>query len=120
MRTGSGSRACLAAGGRARRGVAGAGARDASRRPRAAVVEVPLLFEAGLEGIYDATIAVVADEPLRASGPRHAVTRWSTSAPRASSPRQEKAARATYVVHNDGTEEDLRRELSAVLDKLGE
>ena len=33
--------------------------------PRAAVVEVPLLFEAGLEGIYDATIAVVSDEELR-------------------------------------------------------
>src|ERR1700691_3082252 len=33
--------------------------------PPAAVVEVPLLFEAGLEGLYDATIAVVADERLR-------------------------------------------------------
>ena len=30
--------------------------------PRAAVVEVPLLFEAGMEGVYDATIAVIADE----------------------------------------------------------
>ncbi len=36
-----------------------------TRRPRAAVVEVPLLFEAGQEGIYDATIAVVSDEALR-------------------------------------------------------
>ena len=34
--------------------------------PRAAVVETPLLFEAGLEGGYDATIAVVADEDVRA------------------------------------------------------
>ena len=33
--------------------------------PPAAVVETPLLFEAGLEGGYDATIAVVADEELR-------------------------------------------------------
>ncbi len=33
--------------------------------PRAAVVEVPLLFEAGLEGLYDATIAVIAEEPVR-------------------------------------------------------
>jgi dephospho-CoA kinase len=32
---------------------------------------------------------------------------------------QEKAGRATYVVHNDGTEEDLLREMSAVLVKLG-
>ena len=34
--------------------------------PRALVVEMPLLFEAGLESIYDATIAVVADEAVRA------------------------------------------------------
>jgi len=32
---------------------------------------------------------------------------------------EEKASRATFVVHNDGTEEDLERELSSVLDKLG-
>ena len=31
-----------------------------------AVVEVPLLFEAGIEGAFDATVAVVADEALRA------------------------------------------------------
>src|SRR5262249_40719727 len=34
--------------------------------PPAAVVEVPLLFEAGLEGIYDATIAILAAEDVRA------------------------------------------------------
>src|SRR4051812_41679265 len=34
--------------------------------PPAAVVETPLLFEAGMDGIYDATIAVIADEEVRA------------------------------------------------------
>ena len=38
--------------------------------PRALVVETPLLFEAGLEGNYDATIAVVADEAVRARARR--------------------------------------------------
>ena len=38
--------------------------------PRALVVETPLLFEAGLEGNYDATIAVVADEAVRAERAR--------------------------------------------------
>ena len=41
--------------------------------PRALVVETPLLFEAGLESNYDATIAIVADEAVRARarrGPR--------------------------------------------------
>ncbi len=40
-------------------------ARALEPAPRAIVVEVPLLFEAGMEGIYDATIAVVAAEELR-------------------------------------------------------
>src|SRR5438309_11121937 len=35
--------------------------------PLAAVVEPPLLFEAGLDGIYDATIAVIAPEDVRAA-----------------------------------------------------
>ncbi len=44
--------------------------------PRAAIVETPLLFEAGMEGIYDATIAVIAEEAVRrerAAGRGHAV-----------------------------------------------
>ena len=34
--------------------------------PRAAVVEVPLLFESGMDAVFDHTIAVVADDDLRA------------------------------------------------------
>lgn len=87
--------------------------------PRAAVVEVPLLFEAGMEGLYDATVAILAEEHLRrerAAGRGHAVV--DERAARQLS-QEEKAARATYVVRNDGTEQDLERQLSAVLDKLG-
>jgi len=87
--------------------------------PRATVIEVPLLFEAGMEGMYDATIAVVASEELRAqraAGRGHALA--DARAARQLS-QEEKARRATYVVRNDGSEEDLERELSGVLDKLG-
>jgi dephospho-CoA kinase len=87
-------------------------------RPRAAVVEVPLLFEAGLQNIYDATIAVVSDESVRrerAAARGHALT--DERAARQLS-QEQKARRATFVVRNDGTEEDLQRELSEVLDKL--
>jgi len=86
--------------------------------PRAAVVEVPLLFEAGLEGGYDATIAVLADESLRRSraAARGQVLLEERDARQLS--QQEKAARATFVVSNDGTEQDLSRQLSEVLDKL--
>jgi dephospho-CoA kinase len=94
-------------------------ARAQSPRPPAAVVEVPLLFEAGLEGIYDATIAVISEEGLRerrAAARGHALV--DERAARQLS-QQEKAARATFVVRNDGSEEDLQRELSSVLGKLG-
>ena len=88
--------------------------------PRAAVVEVPLLFEAGLDQLYDATIAVVAEESVRqqrAAARGHELV--DERAARQLSQR-EKAQRATFVVHNDSTEEELERELSAVLGKLGE
>jgi dephospho-CoA kinase len=93
--------------------------RAESPPPRVAVVEVPLLFEAGLEGLYDATIAVVSEEPVRrerAARRGHALV--DERAARQLS-QEEKAARATFVVPNDGTEEDLERELSSVLVKLG-
>ena len=44
-------------------------AAESARRPapRALVVEVPLLFESGMDAAFDATIAVVADEDVRAA-----------------------------------------------------
>ncbi len=89
-----------------------------SPRPRVAVVEVPLLFESGMEGTFDATIAVIADEHVRAE--RASARNHSALDERAARQltQQEKAERATYVVTNDGTVDELERELSAVLEKL--
>ena len=86
--------------------------------PLAAVVEVPLLFEAGLEGIYDATIAVLAAEGVRAA--RAAARGHEAVSERHARQldQEEKARRATYVVRNDGTEQELEAQLSAVLGKL--
>jgi dephospho-CoA kinase len=87
-------------------------------RPRAAVVEAPLLFEAGMDKLCDATIAVVADERLRsrrARGRAHALVEERVARQLS---QEEKARRATFVVRNDGTEEDLERALSEVLEKL--
>jgi dephospho-CoA kinase len=94
--------------------------RAAEPAPRAAVVEVPLLFEAGLEQLYDATIAVISEESVRrnrAARRGHALVDERAAR---QLPQEEKARRATFVVRNDGTEEDLERDLSAVLGKLGE
>jgi dephospho-CoA kinase len=86
--------------------------------PSAAVVEVPLLFEAGLEGAFDATIAVIADEDLRAQ--RAGSRGHEALAERGSRQlsQQEKAQRATYVVVNDGSLEELEAKLSGVLEML--
>lgn len=83
-----------------------------------AVVEIPLLFEAGMESAFDATICVVAADELRAerAGAR------GTSALEARSGRQlsqeEKAARATHVVRNDGSLESLEAELERLSGEL--
>ncbi len=86
--------------------------------PRAAVVEVPLLFESGLDGAFDATIAVVAGEELRAerAGARGHEALAERSARQLS--QEEKAHRATYTVVNDGTVEELESKLSSLLEML--
>jgi dephospho-CoA kinase len=86
--------------------------------PVALVVEVPLLFEAGMEGAFDATIAVVADEEVRA---RRAAGRGHEAADERVArqlPQDEKATRADHAVVNDGTIEDLERNLSSVVGML--
>jgi dephospho-CoA kinase len=83
--------------------------------PPAAVVEIPLLFEAGMEGAFDATIAVLADEAVRAE--RAGARGHAALAERGARqlPAEEKARRATYVVRNDGTLDELERNLSELL-----
>jgi dephospho-CoA kinase len=88
-------------------------AREAS--PVAAVVEVPLLFEAGMENVFDTTLAVLAEEPVRAeraAGRGHAAVAERDARQLS---QDEKAARAGYVVRNDGTREELKAQLSRVL-----
>jgi dephospho-CoA kinase len=87
--------------------------------PRALVVETPLLFEAGMEALYDATIAVVAAEELRAerAGARGHAAVDERHARQLT--QDEKAQRATYTVFNDGSPADLEEALSEVLVKLG-
>jgi dephospho-CoA kinase len=83
-----------------------------------AVVEVPLLFEAGIEGAFDKTVAVVTDEALRAE---RAATRGHEGiegrAGRQLS-QDEKAQRADHVIRNDGTIDDLEAAVREVLAEL--
>ena len=86
--------------------------------PRALVVETPLLFEAGLDRDYDATIAVIADERIRrrrAAGRGHRALDERTARQLT---QEEKSQHATYSVVNDGTEAELEARLSAILERL--
>jgi dephospho-CoA kinase len=83
-----------------------------------AVVEVPLLFESEMQSVFDTTVAVVATEAVRRSRAEargHALVDEREARQLAQG---EKAARAAHVIENDGSVEDLERELSALLAKL--
>jgi dephospho-CoA kinase len=86
--------------------------------PKAAIVEIPLLFEAGMQDMFDATIAVVAEEALRrqrAEGRGHVLADERVARQLS---QEDKAQRATYTVRNDGSEDELAAKLSAILAKL--
>jgi dephospho-CoA kinase len=87
--------------------------------PPAAVVEVPLLFESGMDAAFDHTIAVIAPEEVRierAGGRGHAGLESRTSRQLA---QDEKAERADFVVVNDGDLDELRAKLSRLLETIG-
>lgn len=91
---------------------------SAQPRPRAAVIEVPLLFESGLDHDFDATIAVIADEATREA--RASARGHEALAERGARQlsQEEKSQHATYTVRNDATTADLEAKLSAILDML--
>jgi dephospho-CoA kinase len=85
---------------------------------RIAVVEVPLLFESEMQGVFDTTVAVVtADEVRRARAEARGHTLVGEREARQLA-QEEKAERAEHVVENDGTVEDLEQALSALVEKL--
>jgi dephospho-CoA kinase len=83
--------------------------------PPVLVAEVPLLFEAGSEDMYDATIAVVADEQVRAARAQTRGHRALVERDARQLSQEEKAARSSFVVVNDGSEQELEQKLSAIL-----
>ena len=83
-----------------------------------AVVEVPLLFEVGGERPFDTTVSVVTSDEVRrerAAARGHALVDEREARQLTQT---EKAERAEHVIANDGSVEELERELSALLAKL--
>ena len=86
--------------------------------PRAAVVEVPLLFEADMAGVFDHTIAVIADDDLRAERMGERGHTGVESRESRQLPQEEKSERADFTLRNDGSVEELEKELSSILDRM--
>jgi dephospho-CoA kinase len=91
---------------------------DAEPAPVAAVVEVPLLFESGMDEAFDHTLAVIADEDVREE--RAGARGHTAVASRAGRqlPQEEKAERAGFVVRNDGSLDELKQSLSRFLETI--
>lgn len=83
--------------------------------PAAAVVEVPLLFEAGMDQGFDRTIAVIVDDELRRTRAAERGGEELAARDERQMSQEEKAERADVVVVNDGDLEVLaERALTAV------
>ncbi len=83
-----------------------------------AVVESPLFFEAGMDRVFDTSVAVVApDELRRARAEARGHTLVGERDARQLS-QDEKSGRAEHVIVNDGSVEDLGQSVSALVEKL--
>jgi dephospho-CoA kinase len=83
-----------------------------------AVVEVPLLFEAAMEGAFDATVAVIADDGLRDARLRERGQGGLEGREARQLDQQEKARRADQVIRNDASLQELESEVSRVIAEL--
>jgi dephospho-CoA kinase len=83
-----------------------------------AVVEVPLLFEAGMGELFDAVVAVVAPDEMRQEREqgRDLAALEGRSARQLS--QDEKAERASHVIVNDGSLADLESKITALVARL--
>jgi dephospho-CoA kinase len=84
-----------------------------------AVIEVPLLFESGMESVFDTTVSIVTEDEVRrrrAAARGHALVDEREARQLA---QDEKAARAEHAIANDGSVEDLERALSGLIARLG-
>jgi dephospho-CoA kinase len=80
-----------------------------------AVVEVPLLFETGMDDAFDTTVAVVAADETRVQRAGLRGTELLESRSDRQLSQEEKAARANHVIVNDGTLEHLEHQVGELM-----
>lgn len=82
-----------------------------------AVVEVPLLFEAGIEEIFDLTVCVIADDEIRMQRLEDRQQKSLAGREERQLSQSEKASRCDRVIENNGSTGDLN---SKVIKLVGE
>jgi dephospho-CoA kinase len=85
---------------------------------RLAVVEVPLLFETGMESAFDATVCVVAPDPTRSARSSERGTALLERRDGRQLSQEEKAELATYVIENNGSLPELEARIARLLPQL--
>ena len=83
-----------------------------------AVVEVPLLFEAGMDEAFDTTIAVIADDAIREERLAERGQPGLEGREGRQLDQAKKAKRADHVIRNDGSLEKLEERMAEVLRKV--
>jgi dephospho-CoA kinase len=83
-----------------------------------AVVEVPLLFEAAMEGAFDATVAVVAGDEIREARLRERGQPGLEDREGRQLDQAEKERRADHVIRNEGSIEELESKVSELIDQI--
>lgn len=84
-------------------------------------VAIPLLFETGMEDLFDKIIIVYAEDELRLKRliARNGYTRdYAKKRMLSQIPQEEKFALVDYIIDNNGTEEDLFNSTREVLEDL--
>ena len=82
--------------------------------PRACVIEIPLLYEVGAEGRFDAVVVVTAPAHVRAERTPLATDDRAARL----LPDEEKVARADFAFVNDGSVDELDAFVADVLDRV--
>ena len=83
-----------------------------------AVVEVPLLFEAAMEGAFAATLAVVAGDEIREARLRERGQPGLEGREGRQLNQGEKERRADHVIRNEGSIEELESKVSELIDQI--
>lgn len=84
------------------------------------IVEIPLLFEKGYEGEFDKTITVYADTAtaMKRLLDKGIVRNDALMRLRAQMPVEEKIKRSDFVINNNGTIEETKRQVLDIYEKL--